>query len=87
MDFPGGPAVKNPPANAGNMDSIPGPGGSHMPWSNEVRVPLLTPEHSRVVLHKRSHRNEDPAPRTATQRTSLATNKKARSQPKQIIIR
>ena len=49
MDFPGGPAVKNPPANAGNMDSIPGRGGSHMPWSNEVRVPqLLTPEHSRA---------------------------------------
>ena len=25
-DFPGGPVVKNPPANAGNMGSIPGPG-------------------------------------------------------------
>ena len=24
-DFPGGPVVKNPPANAGNTDSIPGP--------------------------------------------------------------
>ena len=23
-DFPGGPVVKNPPANAGDMDSIPG---------------------------------------------------------------
>ena len=29
-DFPGGPVVKNPPANAGNMGSIPGPGRSHM---------------------------------------------------------
>ena len=29
-DFPGGTVVKNPPANAGDMGSIPGPGRSHM---------------------------------------------------------
>ena len=33
-DFPGGTVVKNPPANAGDMSSISGPGRSHMPWSN-----------------------------------------------------
>ena len=33
-DFPGGAVVKNPPANAGDMGSIPGPGRSHMLWSN-----------------------------------------------------
>ena len=33
-DFPGGAVVKNPPVNAGDMGSIPGPGRSHMPWSN-----------------------------------------------------
>ena len=33
-DFPGGTVVKNPPANVGNVGSIPGPGRSHMPWSN-----------------------------------------------------
>ena len=33
-DFPGGTVVKNPPANAGDMGLIPGPGGSHMLWSN-----------------------------------------------------
>ena len=33
-DFSGGPAVKNPPANAREMHSIPGPGISHMPWGN-----------------------------------------------------
>ena len=33
-DFPGGTVVKNLPANAGNMGSIPGPGRSHMQWSN-----------------------------------------------------
>ena len=29
-DFPGGPVVKNPPANAGDTGSIPGLGRSHM---------------------------------------------------------
>ena len=33
-DFPGGTVVKNPPANAGDMGSIPGLGRSHMLWSN-----------------------------------------------------
>ena len=33
-DFPGGTVVKNLPANAGDMGSSPGPGRSHMPWSN-----------------------------------------------------
>ena len=32
--FPGGAAVKNPSANAGDMGSSPGPGRSHMPRSN-----------------------------------------------------
>ena len=32
--FPGGLVVKNPPANAGDMGSSPGPGRSHMPRSN-----------------------------------------------------
>ena len=33
-DFPGGAVVKNPPANAGDMGSSPGPRRSHMPWSD-----------------------------------------------------
>ena len=32
--FPGGAVVKNLPANAGDVGSSPGPGGSHMPQSN-----------------------------------------------------
>ena len=32
--FPGGSVVKNLPANAGDTGLIPGPGRSHMPWSN-----------------------------------------------------
>ena len=33
-DFPGGPVVKNPPANAGDMGSSPGRGRSDMPRGN-----------------------------------------------------
>ncbi|KAM9074629.1 elongator complex protein 6 isoform 1-T1 [Megaptera novaeangliae] len=33
-DFPGGAVVKNPPANAEDLGSSPGPGRSHMPRSN-----------------------------------------------------
>ena len=33
-DFPGGAVVKNPPANAGDTGSGPGPGRSHMPRSS-----------------------------------------------------
>ena len=33
-DCPGGTAVKNPPANAGDMGSSPGLGRFHMPRSN-----------------------------------------------------
>ena len=33
-NFPGGTVVKNPPANAGDTGSSPGPGRSHMPRSN-----------------------------------------------------
>ena len=32
--FPGGLVVKTLPANAGDAASVPGPGGSLMPWSN-----------------------------------------------------
>ena len=33
-NFPGGPVVKNPPANVGDMGSIPGLGTFHMPRGN-----------------------------------------------------
>ena len=32
--FPGGKVVENPPANAGDRGSSPGPGRSHIPRSN-----------------------------------------------------
>ena len=33
-DFPDGPVAKNPPTNAGDTSSIPGPRRFHMPWGN-----------------------------------------------------
>ena len=32
--FPGGPVLKNLPANAGDAGLIPGFGKSHIPWGN-----------------------------------------------------
>ena len=42
--FPGGAVVKNPPANAGDTGSSPGPGRSHTLRSNKACKPqLLSP--------------------------------------------
>ena len=37
--FPHGTVVKNPPVNAGDTGSSPGPGRSHMPRSNKAHAP------------------------------------------------
>ena len=34
QDFLGGRMDRNPPANAGNIGLIPGPGRFHLLWSN-----------------------------------------------------
>ena len=49
---------KNPPANAGDMVSIPGLGRSHMLWSNYAREPQL--------LSLRATTTEAHAPRACT---------------------
>ena len=36
--IPGGSVVKSPPANAGDMGSIPSPAGFYRPWSNRAHV-------------------------------------------------
>ena len=41
-DFPSGPVVKNPPANAGDMVWIPDRGRSHMQQSNQACVLQLS---------------------------------------------
>ena len=38
--------IKNPPANAGDTGSSPGPGRSHMSQSNWARAPQLLSLHS-----------------------------------------
>jgi len=54
--FPGGSVVKNPPANAGDMGSIPGPGRSYTLWSNWTLVPQLLSLCSRPGNHNyRAH--------------------------------
>ena len=62
-DFPGGPVVKNPPANRGDMCLILGLGRFHMLWSNEAHAPqqlsLCSPEP--VLRSKWSHCNEKPS--------------------------
>ena len=66
-DFPGGAVVKNLPANAGDMGSIPGPGRSHMPRSNGARAPQLLSLRSRArepqLLNPRAATTEAHAPR------------------------
>ena len=66
--FPGGTVVENPPANAGDTGSIPGPGRSHMPRSNYARVPQLLSLCSRArepqLLSLHAATTEDRAPRT-----------------------
>ena len=60
QDFPGGAVVKNPPANAGDTGSSPGPGRSHMPRSNWVRAPQL------LSLRSRAREPQLPSPRATT---------------------
>ena len=57
LDLPGGPVVKNPPANAGDMGSIPGSGRFHMPQSNQAHVLQLL---KLMLCHTESHHNEKP---------------------------
>ena len=56
-DFPGGPVVENPHANAGDTGSIPDLGRFHMPQGNYARTSQLPkPSHLEPVLcNRRSH--------------------------------
>ena len=40
-DLPGGTVDKNPPADSGDTDSIPGPTRFHKPWGNWACTPQL----------------------------------------------
>ena len=73
--FPGGAVVKNPPANSGDTGSIPGPGRSHMPWSNKACEPHL------LSLCSRAHEPQLLSPR-ATATEARAPRARARQQEK-----
>ena len=68
QDFPGGLVIKNPPANAGDTDSIPDPGRPHMPRGNQARAQLLSP-HTRslssATRQDAAVRSPTPPPRAA----------------------
>ena len=51
---------KNPPANSGDVGLSPGPGRSHMPWSNKARAP------QQLSLHSRAHEPQLLNPHAAT---------------------
>ena len=62
-NFPGGLVTRNPPANAGDKGSIPGPGRSHRRWNNEACA--LEPRFREKPGEKLKHRNNvQPGPRT-----------------------
>ena len=48
-DFPGGLVVKNPPCNAGDTDSTPGPRRFHMPQSSETQILQLLSSHAATI--------------------------------------
>ena len=68
--------VKNPPANAGDKGSSPGPGSSHTPQSNEARAPQLLSLHSRAqkpqLLSPRAPTTEARAPRARAPQRRVA---------------
>ena len=87
-DVPGGPMVKNPPANAGDMGSIPGPGrftcqGATKPMHHHYQahvLQLLKPDALEpMVCKKRSCGNEKP--KHHTPRKPRCSNK-GTAQPK-----
>ena len=78
-DFPGGPVVKNPPANAGDIGLIPGLGGSHMPRGNQARGVPTTAAHApracATATRSPAHHNQRaaaPPPHTATRESPHA---------------
>ena len=58
--FPGGSVVKNLPASAGDVGSIPDSGRSHMSWSKKAYVSQL------LSLCSRAQEVKLPSPHAAT---------------------
>ena len=67
QDLPGGTVVKNPPANAGDTGSSPGPRRSHVPQSNKARAPRL------LSLRSRAREPQLLSPRTSITEARVPT--------------
>ena len=81
--FPGGAVVENLPANAGDMGSNPGLGGSHMPRSNWAREPqLLSPRVWSLCSATRGRDSERPAHRDEEWPLLAATRESPRIETK-----
>ena len=80
-DFPGGGVVKKPPASAGDVGSVPGPGRFHMlcaphlltPGSRALKRQLVSPPAREPVLGKNRSRRD---------REELAQSHEDPAQPK-----
>ena len=84
--FPGGTVVENPPANAGDTGSSPGPGRSHMPQSNEAHAPQLLSLCSRArapqLLSPRAATTEARAPTARACSTMRSPHTATKSSPR-----
>ena len=79
-DFPGGSVVRTCLPVQGDTGSIPGPGGFHMPWGNQVHVPqlpslCLTTRAATATRSLRATPGEEPP--LATTRENLCTATKS----------
>ena len=98
--FPGGSVVKNPPADAGDTCSIPGPEGSQVPRSKQARVSQLLRLCSRAAAaaaeapgahalqqEKPAHPDQRGTPTRHSRREARAAEKTQYSPSKQKLIK
>ena len=85
-DFPGGTVLKNLPASAGDMGSIPDLGGFHMSQSNETRAPQLLSLRSRTrepqLLRSRATTTEACSPRACAPQREATSMRSPRTATK-----
>ena len=91
-DFPGGPLVQNPPANAGDMGLIPGPGRFHVLQGNEANTPEVLSPRSRaattehVCCSNRSPWTQNPCS-TTREATKMRSPHTATREPCRLSVR
>ena len=87
--FPGGAVVESLPADAGDTGSGPGPGGSHMLWSNWAREPqllslsvwsLCSTTTEATIVERPAHRDEEWPSLAATGESPRTETKTQHSQ-------